>query len=65
MGDDSFVGLTVDQQLAVLGGLGLALVAVSYQIGSSVDSSYDPTVFGIGVVCLLYAALRFGYERLG
>lgn len=61
-GDDTFVGLTPTSQLALIAIVGLALVVASYRVGSPIDATRNPTLFAIGVGCLLYALLRGGYE---
>jgi di/tricarboxylate transporter len=62
MGEDSLLGLSVGQQLGIIAIVGVVLVVASYGLSSPVSSTGNPTVFGIGLVCLAYAVLRGGYE---
>lgn len=64
MGEDSPVGLSVSQQFAMIAVVGVVLVVASDPLSSAIDSTDNPTVFGIGLVCLLYAAGRGAYEVL-
>ena len=61
-GDATFVGLTPGRQLVLIAIVGFALVVASYWVGSPIDAARNPTLFAIGVVCLLYALLQGGYE---
>lgn len=62
--EETFLGVSVEGQLAVIAFAGFVLVIASYSMSSVVDPNYNPTVFGIGIVCLAYAGLRLLYERL-
>lgn len=62
MGDDSLLGLSVYQQLAVIGAIGVVLVFAGYSMESAISSTYNPTVVMVGAVCVLYALARSGYE---
>lgn len=62
--DDSFAGLSPDQQLAIIAAIGLALIVAGETMSTPATPDYDPLVWGLGFVCLLYVAIRFAYERL-
>lgn len=62
MGDDSLFGLSVFQQLAIIGAIGVAFVLAGSTMSSTVDPSYNPTVTGVGAVVVLYTLARAGYE---
>lgn len=62
MSDNSVLGLSVYQQLAIIGAVGIVMVVAGQTMSSAVDSSYNPTVTGIGLVVVLYVLARAGYE---
>ncbi len=64
MGEDSLLGLSVGQQLLLIGIVGAVLVIAGYSMSGRVTSAYNPTVVAIGVVCVLYALTRGAYEAV-
>lgn len=61
---DELFGIGTDAQLGIIAAVGVALVVAGATMGSSVDAGYDPTVFGIGFVMVLYAGARFVWEQV-
>lgn len=64
MGDGTFLGLSRDQQNAIILVVGAALVVAGLAGSSSVDPSYDPLPFGVGLVMVGYAVVAFAYDRV-
>lgn len=62
--ENTLLGLTRDQQFALIAVAGTVVTAAGLVGSSSVDPSYDPLAFGVGVVMVAYAVVGFTYSRL-
>jgi len=58
-----FLGFTRRQQAVGITVVGFALTVAGQLASSSVDASYSPTLFGIGVVMVLYGVAVLVYDR--
>ncbi|PSP80028.1 hypothetical protein BRC81_02185 [Halobacteriales archaeon QS_1_68_20] len=65
MTDDSFLGLDATTQAAAIAVLGVVLVIAGESMSSAADPEYDPTVYGIGLVMVVYGVGRLVWEWLG
>lgn len=61
---EDLLGFDTDAQLKIIAAVGVVFVVAGQLMESSVGLGYHPTVFGIGLVMVLYAVGRFVWERL-